>query len=252
MPSVKETRFFDLEQNFAKGIDWYSKFFLPGLNKGARVFGEASPGYFHFPNVPERLHTTIPKAKLILILRDPVERAYSHYWNRVRGGHENRRFVEVVEAHLEGRKKEIVLEVGHYVDHLERFYIFYPPEQIQVVFTNNMASDPLLICQKIFTFLEIDTNLVPNNLDTKINAASLVRSRFVHSFLTHQSPIKRIIKGFVPAPLWLQARQKLRRLNYKRFSYPSIETEIELLLQRYYREFDQRLASKIGPLPWLP
>jgi hypothetical protein len=153
MPQVKEVRFFDLDQRFKKGPDWYRQFFIPGLKTGAKVFGEASPGYLHNEPAAVRISKILPDAKLIVLLRDPVERAYSHYWNRVRGGYEQRSFADVVMDHMKGNEKSIIFHVGHYVDHLERFETFFPPEQLYITFTAELETNRLETCQNIFAYL---------------------------------------------------------------------------------------------------
>jgi len=89
MSQPKELSFFLSEENYAKGLDWYASHF----RKPALVHGEATPGYAYFPffsGVAERMARTIPNAKLIYMVRDPIDRVISHYIHDVAAGFEAR------------------------------------------------------------------------------------------------------------------------------------------------------------------
>lgn len=77
MSPKKEIDFFDVDKNFEKGLDWYERYF-EGYT-GQKAIGEASPLYMYLEKVPKRIAKVIPDVKLIFILRNPVDRAYSHY-----------------------------------------------------------------------------------------------------------------------------------------------------------------------------
>src|SRR5947209_2592633 len=83
--SQKEIHFFDL--NFQKGIDWYQAQF-PGLGQKGFITGEASPYYIFHPLAPKRILAAAPEIKLIVMLRNPVNRAYSHYQHEIKIGAE--------------------------------------------------------------------------------------------------------------------------------------------------------------------
>ena len=72
----KELHFFDRDENFKKGLEYYNKFFLNAQNK---VIGDITPNYFSQKNVPKRIFNTIKDVKLVVILRNPVTRSFSHY-----------------------------------------------------------------------------------------------------------------------------------------------------------------------------
>jgi hypothetical protein len=93
-PGAKEMHFFD--EHFAKGLDWYEAQFAEAT-PGA-VVGEATPGYMYGEEVVDRMTTTLPDARYVAILRDPVDRAYSHYWHNVRRGRESLTFDEALAA----------------------------------------------------------------------------------------------------------------------------------------------------------
>ena len=96
--SVKEVHYFDRPDNFRRGIEWYRRRF-PARRRGSQrhITGEATPSYLVDPPVPERIAEAVPEVRLIVLLRDPVARAYSHFHMAYRKGNETRSFEEAVE-----------------------------------------------------------------------------------------------------------------------------------------------------------
>jgi Sulfotransferase domain len=160
----KEVHFFDLR--FSEGIDWYRSFFpLEARRRLARrrgrnlVAGESTPYYLFHPDVPARVAETLPDVKLVAILRDPVERAYSHYQHRRRAGREKLSFEEALAAEEgrlgrgDGRLPEDKRSRGHhfhrsyfarglYAEQLERWFAHFPREQILVVRAEDFFAAP--------------------------------------------------------------------------------------------------------------
>ena len=163
-PARKELNYFD--RHYARGTAWYRGQFPNGLrvrwagrDGSAPVVAEASTGYLFHPLAPERVRALLPDVRLIALLRDPVERAYSHYQHEVALGRESLSFEEAVEA--EGRRMGGELERmlrdpryfsyawwnytyvarGLYAEQLERWFAVFPREQLLVVATSDLAAD---------------------------------------------------------------------------------------------------------------
>ena len=150
--AAKELHFFDRPERFEKGTEWYRKCFPPPewRNGHNTITGEATPMYLFHPGVPERMAQAVPDAKLIVLLRNPVDRAYSQYHKSVRNGRESRSFQETVEEELDslasaepsdrGRSRDdsdgsayTQLSRGIYVDQLARWRQFFDEEQMLVL-----------------------------------------------------------------------------------------------------------------------
>ena len=174
--ALKELNYFD--DDFEKGIEWYrSHFPSPRWKDGRRsITGEASPRYLFHPSVPERMAKVVPQARLIVLLRNPVDRAYSHYQHRVRTARENLRFEEVVEAEKkwllgkeEGaaereearasvartRVESNYLRRGIYVDQLLRWSEFYSKEQMLVLKSEDFFDRTLDTMKLVLDFLDL-------------------------------------------------------------------------------------------------
>jgi hypothetical protein len=174
---VKQVRYFDggLDpdfDNFKQGIDWYRSFFPLQSNLAdlGAMTGEASPMYLFHPLVPERIYNALPNVKLIVILRNPTQRAISHYFHALKAEEEDLPILEALQAEEERLKlsyenldyrsfsftRHSYKTRGQYFEQLERFYRFFDEENLFIVEFEELflnLDDTLL---DIFKFLSID------------------------------------------------------------------------------------------------
>lgn len=159
----KEVHFFD--DNFDKGEKWYKAHFPISKKNKKKITGESSPSYIYHPLVAERVFKMAPKIKLIVLLRNPINRAYSHYNMIFDSGYENLSFekaIAVEEKRLEGYdycsykfKCFSYLLRSKYVDQLKRWFKFFKKEQILVIRSEDLFLDPQRELSKVFKFLEL-------------------------------------------------------------------------------------------------
>ncbi len=153
MSDFKELDFFVEQFSWQKGLDWYRSNFT----NAAEVRGEASPNYTKchlFSGVPDRMYRTLPEAKLIYLVRDPIKRSISHYIHAVARGRENRNIDEA----LTGDRENNYIQTSRYFMQLDRYLQYYAPEQILLVTQENLATDRLNTLQTIFRFLNVDSD----------------------------------------------------------------------------------------------
>jgi hypothetical protein len=166
-PSWKEVSFFD--RHYRRGVAWYRGHFP--LRPRGRLVGEASPAYLFHPLAPERALATVPKARLIALVRDPVDRALSHYHHEVALGREPLSFEGAIEAEPErtrGEEQRLIREPGYfshawwdhaylarglYARQLERWLAVFPSEQLLVLPSEELAADPAGTYQRVLDFL---------------------------------------------------------------------------------------------------
>src|SRR5215211_3982869 len=120
----KELHFFD--NLFDEGVEWYQRCFpQPRLKDGRKtITGEASPSYLSHPHAAKRIAEVVPQAQLIALLRNPVDRAYSHYQMGIRRGFEHLEFEEAIEAEearLHGESDMVLKDEDHTIFNLQRF-----------------------------------------------------------------------------------------------------------------------------------
>jgi hypothetical protein len=153
--SRKEIHFFS--DNYDKGTRWYRRHFPSLLKKchrmlccyGQVVTGEATPYYIFHPHVTERINKLFPHAKIVMMLRNPVDRAYSHYRYHVKLGAEDLIFEEAIEAEPDRLRGESTnfkvfsyLKRGIYIEQIVRWYELFPAEQILIIKSEDFFTDP--------------------------------------------------------------------------------------------------------------
>jgi Sulfotransferase domain len=166
-PAWKEVSYFD--RHYRRGARWYRGHFP--LRPGDRVVGEASPGYLFHPLAPSRVKATVPEARLIALLRDPVDRALSHYHHEVALGREPLTFEQAIEAEPERTRGEeerlsrepdyfshtwwdyTYLARGRYAEQLERWLAVFPREQLLVLASDELAAEPGQTFARVLEFL---------------------------------------------------------------------------------------------------
>jgi hypothetical protein len=169
----KEVHFFDL--NYEKGVDWYRSHFSIGAGKGLlsrrMQTGEASPYYIFHPLVASRAFDLLPGARIIILLRDPVDRAYSHYHHEIRLGAESLSFEDAIEAENhrigeEGQRLALdssyvsfnyqhftYLKRGIYTDQIRCWLRYYRPEQLLILSSEQFFKNPASEYQRVLQFL---------------------------------------------------------------------------------------------------
>lgn len=162
LPSFrKEVHFFD--DFYSKGIDWYERFFPdPEEATSYRAVGETTPRYLYDPQVPGRIAQVIPRCRLIAMLRDPVDRAYSQYSLSVKDEGESKTFEEALEANSE------LIQRGWYSHQLERFLARFEAHQLLVCIFEEAVEDPVVELGKIGAFLDVD----PSGFDEDVERAN--------------------------------------------------------------------------------
>ncbi len=148
----KELHFFDQPERFRNGAEWYRRCFpQPGWKDGRRsITGEATPSYLFDPPVAKRMAEVVPQARLIALLRNPIDRAYSHYQMQVKRGTESSPFEEAIE-----QQHSSYVSRGIYVDQLLRWFEFFSKEQILILKSEDFFECPVETLKVVLTFLDL-------------------------------------------------------------------------------------------------
>ena len=129
---------------------------------GAKAIGETSPAYLAVPDSPKLIKKMIPDAKMIVILRDPIERAYSHYLMRRRQGKELRETFEECLAVDDLDPMRSYKSRGFYGEQLERYRKEFPADRLKIFLYEDFVGDPLRVVREICTFLEVNAAFTPD------------------------------------------------------------------------------------------
>ena len=204
MSTIKEPNFFVAEKNYLKGLDWYESLFV-GSKK---IYGEASTNYTKSPifdGVPARMHAVVPEARLIYLVRDPVDRIVSHYIHNCARNREHRSFSEAVHF----RNRSIYALRSKYYTQLQTYLEYYPDDHILIVDSYDLFHERGSTLSCLFSFLGVDSSFrsslfsrmrnkssdqnLPSLVDRYLSNRS-VRSfahRVLPAFFTEGAPIKR-------------------------------------------------------------
>jgi len=233
VPSEKEVHFFD--RSYDKGIGHYEAYFT--RSNCARAIGETTPAYLHGAytsrDIPDLIHHHLPDVKLIASLRNPVERAYSRYWNSKAKYRKNAQFS--FEEKLKDRPEFI--EEGFYASQLAKYFAHFPHEQILVLLFDDLAVAPVEFMRKIYDFIGVDPKFDAGIASLQINAATgkkrLAKSRLVW----YVSKSAKYIGLFSLA-------DAIRRWNS--VEIPPMSLQTRQMLIDIYREENLKLGNLIG------
>jgi hypothetical protein len=176
-----EVHFFDRDENYKKGLAWYENYFADA--DGHKAIGEKTPSYLwangkgvggHLPNVHQNIHQALPHARLIISLRNPVERALSAVNHLIRTGrisplHRTDDLVFGSKQHLV--QGQGLFERGYYYQQIQAYLQYFDPEQILIlIFEEDIVEHPEVGLRKVCNFLEIDDSFEFSYLHKKSNA----------------------------------------------------------------------------------
>jgi hypothetical protein len=190
MSPLKEVDFFAEEGNWSRGPDWYRKQFASAPPE-ATALGEASTVYSKYPHyrgVPGRIAGLIPEARVIYVVRDPIQRIRSHYQHRVAVGAETAPIDEAVFTN------PIYLDYSRYALQVEQYLEHFDNEQMLVITSEALRADRLRTIQGVFTFLGVDADHVPETLDTEYYRTQ-ERARYSPAAWR----LRRTLRRYVPA-----------------------------------------------------
>jgi tetratricopeptide (TPR) repeat protein len=163
----KEICFFS--EHFNKGMAWYQAHFPPDIEAHNFLTGEATPTYLTHPLAPERLYGCLPNMKLIVILRNPSDRAFSHYQMLVRRGTERRSFEIAIDSELKLLADATETSLAdssywkdcHYIYkslyfyHLKQWMNIFPREQFLILQSEEFYANPAIALKQVFEFLGV-------------------------------------------------------------------------------------------------
>lgn len=207
-PIRKEVHYFDSEENWTRGERWYRAHFPRRADVPGRVVLEGTPAYMYRPDAAARMRALLPDAKLVAILRDPVERALSNWKLVAAWGGEYGPFELEVEHELcvlEGRPSPLeglpprgLLARGHYAEQLARLLAHYPREQLLVVDGGQLAPDPTACLRPVFEHLglapiEIASERVHNLSRDRRDMDPETRARLRAYFRPHDEALRELL-----------------------------------------------------------
>lgn len=211
-----------------------------------KVVGESSVNYLYSRTAAGEIKKRIPGAKIVVVLRQPIDRAYSHYLNdrraRLRWGtfHEELHRPHGPRDWWTWGAKYPLIEFGMYHDKVKRYLDLFPREQVKILLYDDLVRDPEAFLRELFVFLNVDPDFRPPNLSRRFNASErLPRSQRLDAFVDSLESwgAMRLLKGF-------SVRRRLSRLYYTGRMPKMTEEDREFLRQTFAPDVE-RLARLI-------
>ena len=216
--------------------------------RGEKAIGEASTSYLYSPEAPERIKRRVPEARLIAVLRDPAERAYSTFLALRLGGREPLRdFSRALEAE-EGRIRDGWEHLWHYKNlgfyhvQLSRYGKALEDGRLRVYLYEDLGADPRGVMRDAYRFLGVDASFEPDT-SQRHNMSGVSNNGFLVSLVRKRHPVKTAIKPLVPATV---RRRLVSGLQKRVLSRPPFPPEVRRELVEAYREDVLRLEDLIG------
>ena len=232
---MKDFPFFIIDKFYNKGIKELSKYFA-SIN-GEKIGLHGAVQYIYFPIVAKRIYEFNPETKLILILRNPVKRAFSAHQYLYKLGVESLPFLSALEREetenfqsIEDRAKYKYLDHGFYFKQLQEYLKYFKKEQIQIFIYEEMLQQKEVAVAQTCRFLEIDAGFQPNF--AHLNKTNSPRFRWINQMVFGENGLKTFFRKYVPIlqlmPLSWKAKfgNRLREINTQTKNNLSISQEV--------------------------
>lgn len=250
MSPIKETYFFSPNVNMnlilskpVKKEKDYLKLFHEVKNE--KAIGEATPSYLWDPDSAKLIHTKIPTARIIIILRNPIERAFSHYLWLVSLGKENLSFSESIKKSLSAKPdfSGRIIDGGMYSNQIQKYFDEFDKKQIKIIIFEEFSKDPKKFVEDILTFLETDSD--PPDTFEVFNTYVEPRGKFAKSMI--QNKFLQKIGTSLPQNL---ASHATKILDKKATKPKMSESDIQTLKKIYYQDVQNLKNILNRNLPW--
>jgi len=226
-----------------RGVEWYKKLLAESMKPGTVICGEITPWYLIDEDTPKLIRQCVPEVKLICLLRDQAERAYSWYRFFLKVNpdlfYSDYSFRRFLTYHTEVYGRD-----GFYLDHIRRYLNYFSRDSLLVLLYDDVTSDPLPLIRDVYQFLNVDSVFVPQSARKRINEADLVVPR---SWKVKQ------------AADWLGTRRALgrfsdplRRLNSKKIEVEDLpvrhrlDPQMRERIRDLYHDHNERLGIFLG------
>lgn len=192
VPQKDAIHYFEI--NYYKGLEWYKQWFKDVESQ--EVILDPTPSYIRCYQAPRRIAKFNSSSKLIFSLRNPIERAFSHYWHEKKKSKIAFTFEEAINYGGVGNYDlyNDWIFTGFYYEHIQRFLRYFPREQMIFLLYDDLVADPKNYLEKLFSFLGVEEGFEPSVLHQKINKAKKKIVRKNPESDNNQNSFKKILR----------------------------------------------------------
>lgn len=240
VPDIDAPHFFTI--NYYKGIDWYYNLYSSYEGEGA--VGDTTPTYGKSAMAAERIKKHNEDAKILFSVRNPIDRAFSHYWHEKKKKKIEFKFEEAVEYRGVGNHDlyENWIKTGFYDLHIKRYYKMFGKKNVRVLLFDDLKEDPKRFAKRIYSFVGVDSSYEPTIVDERKNAA--------WKRLFGVNKIKKKLIYLLTKPLKVfsnSTAKKIRNNLHVRSEYErGMDAETRAQLQLIYRPHISALEDQLG------
>lgn len=246
LSKIKEPQFFCNDEQYNMGLNYYIDTYFNG-SESFSARGEATPHYLFYERVARRIARNIPKSnqRFVVILRNPVKRAYSLYWNMVAESIETMSFEEAIQAEqyrIDNKYtvKQCSLRYTYvtsskYAEQIRAYLKYFNKDQFVFVIFEEFIKDIEYSMKGVFEFLglsKIDTI----NYDLKSNPFGLPRLKFIHQFIRKPFYLKTQMGKMIHPSIKNRISNKLIELNKKRHAYPPMSPVLKDKMMQLFKD----------------
>lgn len=249
--SQLEMAFFVRDEEYEMGYEnVYPKYFQS--SKFPEIFLAKNVGIMYFPFAMERLRNHNPNCKIIVLLREPVSRAYSAYWYMRRVGYETApSFAEALALEDERKSQNLLKwspclyrDRGIYHLQIKNLYHYFGIKNVQVILLGDLIAHPDRTMEKVLGFIGLEH--MPINTSAKSNTAKVARSEALSRLLTSSGGVKQFLKNIIPTEYLTSARRYVQTLNERSVEIPPIEPQCQYELAAFFKPHNQKLETLLN------
>lgn len=256
MSKPKQTHFFDNDDYYKQGLEWYARCFAH--HAGQKALGEATPSYLHGEYIAKRILNDLPGVKLLFIFRDPVQRAYSNFWHGWRKGRELKPF----EESLNDPANRHIIERGRYAPYLKVYMDVFGRERMHIILMEQMSKDPHGVLSKVYEFLGVDPSFRGERVNERKNTNRVPRSialqRWYYKNISGSGRPEEVsrfdedgeMEIHYKARKGMKVRQAvgwvINRINLKPGDYPPLDPAVAQRVRPLWHESNEQFAALTG------
>lgn len=240
MSKKKEVRFFTKQRLFEKGEEYYSSYF-DTPDKSQIITGESTPSYICHPNTAEKIYKTLGRdIKLVLLLRDPIKRAYSQYWDSRTRLRQTSRVNKIIEKYLTDEYCPDIrgyFSRGVYIKYINEYLNFFDKDQLHIIIFEELIKNQNLELRKLYSFLNINPELGLQELPEASNVTGIYNNIFYKFFFYNPFYQKFLLRG---------SRRLLYFGKKIKFKYTIPDGNDLDKLKNFYKPYNQSLEEYLG------
>lgn len=256
VPNQKETKFFVHDHRYRNGLSFYERTFFSDWI-GESAVGEVDPEYMYIEHALDRMCEVLDMEamKFIFLLRNPIDRAFSHYVMEYKRGNEPLDFESALEAESErvcrGCMENIrysYVSRGYYLRQIERFLEHAPRRNMLFLLSDDLKNDTGKHLGDLFNFLDVAEDFLPANMSVQFHRSTWPRSAALARWLRKKGGLeKRLMRALIPSrTLRKMVRLKTFQLNQTTTKKFALTERVRRHLETIYRDENARLGTFLG------